>query len=243
MRAVILAGGKGQRLMPYTTVIPKPLLPVGDTPILEIVIRQLAHAGFDHITLTLGHLSEYIRAFLDHRKSLRDLAKIDVVVEEKPTGTAGSLSAVPGLDEPFLVMNGDLLTTLDYRGLFEHHRDAGAMLTIALHQKPVEIDLGVVKTDDRNKVVDYIEKPTLHYTVSMGVYVYRPEVVNYIPRDSFLDFPNLVIKLVEGGEKVIGFPNQAFWLDLGRREDLQRATEVFLERSSDFLPQRRGDAE
>src|SRR6516225_3680375 len=121
MRAVILAGGRGTRLAPYTTVIPKPLLPVGNMPILEIVVRQLAHAGIDHLTLSLGYMSEYFQVFLAHHKLLKRLMRIDFVEEEKPTGTAGSLSSVPGLDSTFLVMNGDILTTLNYRQLLEAH--------------------------------------------------------------------------------------------------------------------------
>ena len=241
MRAVILAGGKGTRLAPYTTVIPKPLLPVGDTPILEIVIRQLASHGFDHITLTLGYMSEYFKAFLDHHRSLRQLARIDIVEEEHPTGTAGSLATVPHLDEPFLVMNGDLLTTLDYRALAEDRERQGAILSIALHDKPIDLDLGVIQTDAQHRVTDYIEKPVLNYTVSMGVYAYSPEVLRYIQRSEYLDFPDLVLKLIRAGKDVRGFPNDAFWLDLGRREDLRQADEVFRARRAEFLNESSND--
>src|SRR5947208_389323 len=137
MRAVILAGGRGSRLAPFTTVIPKPLLPVDDTPILEIIIRQLAAAGFDHITLTLGYMSSYFHAFVAQHRSLGRLAKIDFVEEEKPTGTAGSLASIPNLRGTFLVMNGDILTDLDYLALLAHHRAQRRLLTIGLHQKHV----------------------------------------------------------------------------------------------------------
>lgn len=238
MRAVILAGGRGSRLAPFTTVIPKPLLPVGDTPILEIIIRQLADAGFDHITLTLGYMSTYFHTFIEQHRSLHRLAKIDFVEEEKPTGTAGSLAAVAGLRGTFLVMNGDLLTTLDYRALLAHHRAQRALLTIGQHQKDVNIDLGVIKTDGAGQVIDYIEKPVLSYGVSMGVYVYDHEVLSFIEPGEYLDFPSLVLRLVASRKKVVAYPSAACWLDLGRYEDLQRATEIFLERRHDFLPER-----
>ncbi len=236
MRAVILVGGRGSRLAPFTTVIPKPLLPVGDTPILEIIIRQLAHAGFDHITLTLGYMSTYFYTFIEQHRSLHRLAKIDFVEEEKPTGTAGSLAAIKDLSTTFLVMNGDLLTSLDYLALVAHHRAHKAWLTIGQHKKDVKIDLGVIETDAQGQVVDYIEKPVLSYGVSMGVYIYEPEVLSYIQPGEFLDFPALVLRLLAEGKRVSAYPSDACWLDLGRYEDLQRASEIFHERYHEFLP-------
>ncbi len=237
MRAVILAGGRGTRLAPYTHVIPKPLLPVGETPILEIVIRQLVAAGFDHITLTLGHLSTYFRAFIDQSPELRQMAEIDFVVETRPTGTAGSLASVPELDESFLVMNGDLLTTLDYRAVMDYHRRQEADLTIALHRKAVPIDLGVIElADDGETVSGYVEKPTLQYSVSMGVYIYSPSALAQIRRDEFLDFPDLVLRLIALGRKVRAFPNDAEWMDLGRHEDFETAQEIMAQRGHEFLP-------
>jgi NDP-sugar pyrophosphorylase family protein len=236
MRAVILAGGRGTRLAPYTTVIPKPLLPVGDMPILEVVVRQLAHAGITHITLTLGYMSEYFRAFLTHRQSLSRLVKIDFVEEEKPTGTAGSLSSVPGLEGTFLVMNGDILTTLNYRELLAAHAAGKAWLTIAAHRKRVKIDLGVLETDASGAVTDYIEKPTMDYSVSMGIYVYEPQVLQFVAAGEHLDFPDLVLRLLRAGRKVATYRNEADWLDLGRPEDFQRATDLFTERPQAFLP-------
>jgi NDP-sugar pyrophosphorylase family protein len=236
MRAVILAGGRGTRLAPYTTVIPKPLLPVGDMPILEVIVRQLAHAGVERITLTLGYQSTYFRAFLAQHRALRRLVKIDFVEEEKPTGTAGSLCSVPGLDDTFLVMNGDILTDLDYRELFDFHGAAGASLTIAAHRKPVRIDLGVLETDRDGAITNYIEKPTMDYAVSMGIYVYDPAVLELIVPGEYLDFPDLVLRLLRAGKKAVAFRNNARWLDLGRHEDFLQAAELFQERSHAFLP-------
>ncbi len=237
MRAVILAGGRGSRLAPFTSVVPKPLLPVGDTPILEVIIRQLAHAGFDHITLTLGYMSTYFHAFVAQHRSLSRLARIDFVEEEKPTGTAGSLASVPGLRGTFLVMNGDILTALDYRALLAQHHAQKGLLTIGLHPKDVKIDLGVIHTDATGQVTGYIEKPTLSYGVSMGIYVYSEEVLAFIEPGAYLDFPSLVLRLLAAGKKVATYPTTATWLDLGRFEDLQRASEIFAQSRAEFLPE------
>jgi NDP-mannose synthase len=236
MRAVILAGGRGSRLAPFTSVIPKPLLPVGDMPILEIIIRQLAGAGFDHITLTLGYMSSYFHAFLAQHRSLRRLARIDCVQEEKPTGTAGSLASVSRLDGSFLVMNGDILTTLDYHALMEHHRAEQSLLTIGRHAKDVKIDLGVIHTDLSGRVTDYVEKPTLTYGVSMGIYAYSEEVLGFIEPGEYLDFPSLVLRLLAAEIKVATYNSTARWLDLGRIEDLERAAAIFAEARREFLP-------
>ncbi len=134
LRAVILAGGKGVRLLPFTVNFPKPLVPLGDTPVLEVLINRLIRFGITDITLTLGHLAELVRAYLDHRRTLTNQITLRYVVEEEPTGTAGSLSLVSGLDDTFLVMNGDLLTNLDFNELIEFHRQQGAILTIATHR-------------------------------------------------------------------------------------------------------------
>jgi NDP-sugar pyrophosphorylase family protein len=236
MRAVILAGGRGSRLAPFTSVIPKPLLPVGDTPILEIIIRQLASAGFDHITLTLGYLSSYFHAFIQQHRSLGRLAQIDFVEEERPTGTAGSLAMVPGLTDSFLVMNGDILTTLDYRALVEHHLTEKSLLTIGRSSRDVKLDLGVIHADAAGRVTDYVEKPTLSYGVSMGIYVYREEVLSFIEPGEYLDFPALVLRLLETGKRVSTYASESRWLDLGRLDDLQRASEEFSRNRADFLP-------
>lgn len=233
MKAVILAGGKGARLLPYTTVLPKPLVPVGDMPILEVVIRQLISAGFTEIVITLGHLGELIRAFFLAHPSLTEDIRIEFVQETEPTGTAGSLTLVPHLDKPFLTMNGDILTTLDYRELVEHHRENGADLTIACHRKHVTIDLGVLTVED-GRVTDYTEKPAFTYPVSMGVYVYDPSVLRFIPKNTYLDFPTLVLRLLEAGRPVAVYETDCQWLDIGRHEDHAEAQRVFENHREEF---------
>jgi NDP-sugar pyrophosphorylase family protein len=234
MRAIILAGGKGTRLAPYTTILPKPLMPIGDMPILEIVIRQLQRKGFDNITLATGYLAELLMAYCGdgHKFNVR----IDYSHEEQPLGTAGPIALVPKLDSTFLVMNGDLLTTIDYHAMLKYHRDRNALATVACYKRDVKIDLGVIKVDADNWVTDYIEKPTYHYSVSMGIYLFEPEILKYIPKNERLDLPELVIKLMQDGKKVNVFNFDGYWLDIGRHDDYDRAIEEFSVHREDFLP-------
>lgn len=235
-RVVILAGGKGTRLRPFTATFPKPLVPIGNMPILEILIRQLKAQGFNHVTLTLGHLSALIRTFLAQHQSLNKDVRIDFVEEELPTGTSGSLASVPGLDDTFLVMNGDVLTDLSFSRLLEDHKRSGASMTIATHRKQVKIDLGVIEADDDARLVGYLEKPGYQYEVSMGVYVYEPRVLKLIRRGQYLDLPTLVQMLVNRGEHVHLHRNDAFWLDIGRPEDYARAQDIFEKDPGRFVP-------
>lgn len=225
MRAVILAGGKGTRLRPYTTIFPKPLVPVGDKPILEIVLHQLKHAGIVDITLAVGHLAELIQAFFNNGE--RFGLNISYSMEDKPLGTAGPLSLIDGLDSDFIVMNGDLLTTLSYTDLIKKHKEEKAAATIAVHKKDVKIDLGVLECNEQSCVNKYIEKPTYHYNVSMGVYVFSPRVLRYIRQGEYLDFPDLIQILLDKGEKVFGYQSEDYWLDIGRQDDYQQAIEAF----------------
>ena len=234
MKAVILAGGRGTRLEPYTTVLPKPLVPIGDYPIIEILIHRLLAHGINDITLTVGYLAELIRAYFQQRPSLMEKLKLTYVMEEQPTGTAGSLRMVPDLNETFLVMNGDLLTTLSFQKLLAHHREQEALLTIAVHKKQVNIDLGVLVTDEQGHVKDYREKPQLDYLVSMGIYAYEPRVLEYIEPNSYLDFPDLVLKLLSNGERVVSYYSEDVWIDIGRPEEYQKAVKEFEAHRADF---------
>jgi len=234
MRAVILAGGKGTRLAPYTTVFPKPLVPVGDMPILEIVVRQLSRAGVDHITMAVGHLANLLMAFFGNgdRFGLR----IDYSQEEAPLGTAGPLALIDGLTDTFLVMNGDVLTTLDYKSLVDYHHQHRAAATIAMHEREVRIDLGVIEADAANRIIKYTEKPSFDYRASMGIYVFEPTVLRYVQRGVRLEFPELVWKLLAAGQLVLGFPYTGYWLDIGRPDDYARAVDEFEAMRDQFLP-------
>lgn len=236
VRAVMLAGGKGVRLHPFTVVFPKPLVPLGDRPIIEVLIERLISFGITDITLTLGHLAELIKAYFQHRPQLTAQASLRYVDEEEPTGTAGSLASVEGLDQTFLVMNGDVLTDLDFDALVSFHRRHGAALTIAAHRRQVKIDLGVLECGDDYRIIGYNEKPEYSYNVSMGIYVYEPAVLKFIAPGTYLDFPDLVLKLVAAGEKVCAMPCDCLWLDIGRPDDYARAQEIYAEGKGEASP-------
>ncbi len=223
---VILAGGLGTRLKPYTTVFPKPLMPVGGRPILEIVIRQLQDQHFKEIVLSVGHLAELIEAYFLRAADMGLKVRISYEREEEPLGTAGPLRRIPGLDQgTFLVLNGDLLVTgFDFRAFLESHKKSGAVLTIARFRRVVHNDFGVLEIDDAGNVTDYLEKPAQVHWVSMGIYAYQPKALEYISQGEKLDFPDLVLRLLRAGEKVHSYHDEkATWLDIGRPEDYEQA--------------------
>lgn len=224
MKAVILAGGKGTRLKPYTQVFPKPLMPIVDKPILEIVICQLQSHGFNELIMAVGHLAELIQLFFG------DGSKYDVSIkyknEKEPLGTAGPLGSMKDeLKDTFLMLNGDLLTTLDFSDLINYHQKNNAIATIALKKRDIHIDFGVVDINDDNNIVNYTEKPDINYLVSMGIYAFDPKVLEYIKEDEYLDFPDLIKKLISKGEKVQGYLYDGYWLDIGRPDDYEKAND------------------
>ena len=235
MKAVVLAGGKGTRLAPYTTILPKPLMPIDDMPILEVLLRQMKRAGINHVVLTVGHLASLLHAYFGDG-SQWDL-DITYSQEQIPLGTAGPISLVQGLDKAFLVTNGDVLTTLNIKKLIAFHKDKGGIATIAAHRRQVKIDLGVIQCDGNDRVFGYLEKPTTDYTVSMGVYVFEPRVLDYIPVGQYLDFPDLILKLIANGETVSGYTFDGYWMDLGRPDDYIKANEDFGNMKKQFLPE------
>ncbi len=234
MRAVILAGGRGTRLAPYTTILPKPLMPIGDMPILEIVLRQLAHYGIKDITLAVGHLAELLMAYCGDGNKFN--VNLTYSHEEQPYGTAGPIALVPNLNETFLVMNGDLLTTLDYSAMWNHHRQRGAIATLASYKRVVKIDLGVVETNNENWITNYLEKPIYHYKVSTGIYLFEPAILKYIERQKYLDLPELIIKLLSNEQSVNVYDFDGYWLDIGRPDDYEIAIQKFTTDRDTFLP-------
>jgi NDP-sugar pyrophosphorylase family protein len=224
-KTVILAGGKGTRLKPYTSVLPKPLMPLGDQAILEIVVRQLARQGLTDITLSVGHLAHLIEAVFGN--GCNHGVEITYVREDTPLGTAGSLRLVGDLSESFLMLNGDIVTTLDYREFVRLHRASGNLLTIATKARQVEIDYGVLSVETGSgqvsRVVHIDEKPKLDFIVSMGIYVLEPEVLDFIPAHGYFDFPNLVERLLREDAPVGAYEYNGLWLDIGRHEDYQEA--------------------
>jgi len=233
MQAIILAGGKGTRLRPYTTIFPKPLMPIGDYPILEIVIKQLKYYSFNNIIIAVGHLKELLQAFFNDGEKWN--VNISYSLEEKPLGTAAPLKLIKNFQNNFLVMNGDVLTNLDFSNFFQYHKNNDALCTIAMYQKLVKIDLGVLKTNENDELYDYIEKPTLNYNVSMGVYAFKKEVLDYIPENKLFNMPDLVLELLKSNKKVIGYSFNGKWLDIGIPDDYETAIEEFEKYKSEFL--------
>jgi len=235
IKAVVLAGGKGRRLAPYTRIIPKPLMPIGDKPILEILLRQMKRAGIRDVTLTVGYLADLMKLFFQDGTQLG--MKISYSYETKPLGTSGPIANVEGLEDTFLVTNGDVLTTLDFADLIRYHREKGAIATIASHKRKIDINLGVIEVDKESCIIGYKEKPTIDYLVSMGLYVFEPRVLQYIPKGEYLDLPDLVLRLVAAGEKVCGYVYKGYWEDLGRPDDYERASADFETMRDQFLPE------
>jgi NDP-mannose synthase len=233
MRAVILAGGLGTRLRPYTTVLPKPLVPVGERPILEHILRRLHGCGVRRVDLCVGHLGDLIQAYFSQATALPDDLELQWHWEQEPLGTAGALRLVPDLSGTFIAMNGDILTTLDYRELLAFHEQSDAALTVATHAKRVDIDLGVIETDG-DRIVGYQEKPRLDYEVSMGIYAYDERALAHLPDDGPCQFPELVGRLLDAGERVAAFRSEAEWFDIGTFAEHQRAAEA-LERTPDMF--------
>jgi NDP-sugar pyrophosphorylase family protein len=235
MKAVVLAGGKGTRLAPYTRIIPKPMMPIGDKAILEILLHQMRRAGVSEVVLTVGHLAGLMRAYFQDGAQFG--LRIRYCYEDYPLGTAGPLAGVDNLDGTFLVCNGDVLTTLDLTKLLEFHAENKGIATIASHQRQVKVDLGVILSGNDHEITGYQEKPVIEYKVSMGIYVFEPEVLRYIPRGQYLDFPDLIKILIQDGRRVVAYPFDGYWQDLGRQDDYEQANIDFEQMRSHFLPE------
>lgn len=225
------------RLRPYTTVLPKPLMPVGDRPILDVIVRQLRQQGFERLTIVTGHLAELIEAFFGDGE--RFGIAIDYFREDEPLGTVGALRLLEDLDQDFLVMNGDVLTDLAYGAFLDQHSTSGAAASVAAHRREVQVSLGVLQFEDAkdpDRLTGYIEKPTYHYEVSMGVYAFSPRAVELIEPGVRLDFPDLVLRLIEAGEVVRARRSDDYWLDIGRHDDYETAMDEFDRMRDRLLP-------
>ncbi|MCL2247780.1 MAG: sugar phosphate nucleotidyltransferase [Oscillospiraceae bacterium] len=231
-KAVILAGGKGTRLKPYTAVLPKPLMPVGEYPILEVLIRQLKHFGVTDITLAVNHQAELIRAFFNDGSRLG--VDISYSLETKPLSTMGPLSMIDDLPEDFLVMNGDILSDINFKDLLTYHREKEAIFTIAASKREASIDYGVLKVVNE-VLVGFEEKPSLHYEVSMGIYAVNKKILNYIPKDTAFGFNHLMDKLLSLDIPVNVFSFDGKWLDIGRADDYMQAIDEFEQNEALYL--------
>ncbi|HEY8911157.1 MAG TPA: sugar phosphate nucleotidyltransferase [Desulfosporosinus sp.] len=224
MQTIILAGGKGSRLDPYTRILPKPLFPIGDKPIAAILVHQLQSAGADEIIMCLGYLADLIRLYFQDGSQFG--VPIRYSVETEPLGTAGPLRLVNDLEDDFLVVNGDELTTLDFRALYEHHLAMQADMTVAVQKKAVSSSFGVLEIKD-GQVTAYAEKPTLNYWASMGIYVINKRILSLIPENKRFDMPDLVQSLLSEHAQVVSFESQDLWFDIGTMGDLEKAKEEF----------------
>jgi NDP-sugar pyrophosphorylase family protein len=221
-RAVILAGGLGTRLRPYTVAIPKPLMPLGQYPILEVIIRQLRAEGFGHITLAVNHQADLFRAFFGDGSKWG--LQIDYSLETKPLSTMGPLKLIPDLPEHFLVMNGDILSDVPYGRFLEQHAAADRLFTISASRRVQRIDYGVLQVDGENRLAGFEEKPSIPFLVSMGVYAVSRRVLDAIPPDQPFGFDHLVLGYLRSGDSVSTVPHDGYWLDIGRPDDYERAS-------------------
>ena len=232
-RAIILAGGKGTRLQPYTVVLPKPLMPIGEYPILEVIIRQLVFQGFKHITLAVNHQAEIIKAFFQDGSKWG--VKIDYSLEDRPLSTMAPLRLINNLPENFLIMNGDILTDLNYSDIFEEHTSRNNTFTIAAYKRRQKVDYGVLQTDSSNYLTAFQEKPSAQYLVSMGVYVANRRILEFIPEGQSYGFDNLMLDMLVAGKKAAVKEFDGYWLDIGRPDDYLQAIEEFDQMKSRFL--------
>jgi NDP-sugar pyrophosphorylase family protein len=231
MEAVILAGGRGTRLKPYTTTLPKPLVPVGEHPILSIILTQLRGAGFRKVTLAVNHMAELIMSFFRSGEQF-DL-ELAYSIETTALGTVGPLTLIPDLPEHFLVMNGDILTDIDYNSLFEAHLKSDVELTIATYERDLLVDFGVLDiANNSGRITGFSEKPTYHFNVSMGVYVFARRLLERIPQNTPYGLDDLVLDMLRTHAPINAYSYRGYWLDLGRPDDYDRANEDIVSQSA-----------
>ena len=233
MKALILAGGKGTRLLPYTAVLPKPLMPIGETPILEIIIRQLKKYNISEIILSVGYMAGLIETFFGDGK--RYGVTITYSMETQPLGTAGPIALIPDFTSTLLVMNGDVLTSMNYRNLIEYHKENKAEMTVGMSTQSYQNPLGYVEHDERNVITNYVEKPVYQHDVSMGIYIMEPKILRYIEKGKHLDIPELVNILIAHKQKVVGYHCNDYWLDMGKHDNYNKVNEDFKNNRSLFL--------
>ncbi len=233
-RAIILAGGKGTRLRPYTVVLPKPLMPIGEYSILEIIIRQLAHYEFDHITITVNHQADIIKAFFGDGSKWN--LKIDYSFEDQPLSTMGPLKLIKDLPDSFLVMNGDILTDLNLEWFYNNHKKSKELFTIAAFNRFEIIEYGVLDIDNNDSLSGFREKPRHDYLVSMGIYMVNLEVLNLIPPGMAYGFDKLMLNMLSKKMEVKVYKYDGYWLDIGRPDDYMQAIEEFDKTKEKFLP-------
>lgn len=234
--AVVLAGGKGSRLEPFTAIIPKPLVPIGDVSIVEVLLEQLAHHGVQRALLSIGHLGHLIEAVIGD--GARFGLQVHYIREPEPLGTVGPLHLMDDLlPETFLVLNGDVLTDLDFAALLRRHTEGGGTLTVATYPRQVQVTLGVIETGQDGVVTGFVEKPRYDFLVSMGVYAMHRRVLGHIPQGQAFGFDDLMHAMIASEDPVSTFDwSQGAWLDIGRHSDFATAQQTFAAERARFLP-------
>jgi len=226
MRAIILAGGKGTRLRPFTATIPKPLVPIGDMAIMDVLLRRLVACGCERATVAVGHLAQLIMAYYGDGATW-GLA-LDYCLEERPLSTIGPLTLIRDLPDDFLVMNGDLLTDLDFGEFFRAHVESGAVGTVAVKSRDVAIDFGVLGYDEATRrLTSFAEKPRESFSVSMGIYAFSKRVMDLVPHGRAFGFDELMLACLAKGRDVRAYPYDGYWLDIGRPDDYEQANRDF----------------
>lgn len=219
--AVVLAGGKGTRLKPFTRALPKPLVPVGERPIIEILLAQLRRGGITHVHVAVHHLAHLIMAVLGDGKRLG--LTINYSLEKSELSTIGPVKLIPDLPETFLVCNGDILTDIEVSRLFEAHEKSGARLTVATTTRAEQVDYGIIETDENGFVMGFSEKPERAYTVSMGIYVFSRSLLELVPGGRPYGFDDLMADLLSADERINTYPYDGYWMDIGRPDDYEQA--------------------
>ena len=238
-RAIVLAGGKGTRLLPYTVVIPKPMLPIGEIPIIEIISRQLKFHGFDEVTVSLGHLSGVIEHYLETKANVSGIPNFEYFLEQSPLGTSGPIKAISPSEDNFLVVNGDILTTLNMSAMWAEHIKEAAALTVGIRKAEYKLPLGSITVDNNSLVTNFEEKPTVTYLDNIGAYVYSKRALEYMEEGERIDVNILIERLIKAKEKVLAFRSDGpyFWIDIGTHADYEKANLEFTElrKSMPFL--------
>ena len=234
MKAVIMAGGQGRRLAPYSTVLPKALMPIGDISIIEIIIRQLERSGFKEIIIATGYLSELIIAYFSQRKKIN--ISLSFSKEKSPMGTFGALSKIKNLGrKAFFVLNGDVLTTINYNKLYKFHNDNKAVMTVAVQRRTINVDYGVIEVSKKNQIVKHSEKPKIKLQVGMGINVVSPSVMKYLNKNEKIDFPDVLKRLTADKQKVIAYLSNDYWMDIGRPDDYAKAVKDYMANPGRFI--------
>jgi NDP-sugar pyrophosphorylase family protein len=236
MRAIILAGGHGTRLKPYTVVLPKPLMPIGEYPIIEIIVRQLVYYGFTHITMAVNHQADIIKAFFGDGNKWN--TKIDYSLEDKPLSTMGPLKIIHDLPDNFLIMNGDILTDLDFCEFYHYHEENENIFTISAYQRIQCSEYGVLEVNSEDRLIGFKEKPAVTYDVSMGIYMANKRILDYIPEGQLYGFDHLMLDLIKDEKPVFIKRFAGYWLDIGRPDDYLQAIEEFEHLKEHFLNQK-----